>query len=121
MSAPKVASLTKLMRAFGAEWRTANIKGKVLSKPTKSKWRAGWMIGDQNLEFDHGQAFWKPAAREVLTSTGCAVPPAGSAVPLPYVPYEEDQHEQTAYTASSMKRIIVSGRRSEGSGGRVQQ
>ena len=41
------------MRAFGAEWRTANIEGKVLSKPTKSKWRAGWIIGDQNLEFDH--------------------------------------------------------------------
>eukprot|EP00731_Ephydatia_muelleri_P007170 Em0003g1418a len=49
------------------------------------------MIGDQNLEFDHGRAFWKPAAREVLTSTGSAVPPAGSAVPLPD---EEDQHEE---------------------------
>eukprot|EP00731_Ephydatia_muelleri_P021277 Em0013g1004a len=79
------------MRAFGAEWRTANIEGKVLSKPTKSKRRVGWMIGDQNLEFDHGRAFWKPAAREVLTSTGSAVTPAGSAVPLPD---EEDQHEE---------------------------
>ena len=39
---------------FGPEWKTANIESKVLSKPTKSKWRVGWMIGDQNLEFDHG-------------------------------------------------------------------
>eukprot|EP00731_Ephydatia_muelleri_P015333 Em0008g1053a len=63
------------------------------------------MIGDQNLEFDHGRAFWKPAAREVLTSTGSAVPPAGTAVPpagtavppagsaVP-LPDEEDQHEE---------------------------
>ena len=83
----------------------AIIEGKVLSKPTKSKWRVGWMIGNQNLEFDHGQAFWKPAAREVLTSTGSAVPPAGTAVPpagtavppagsaVP-LPDEEDQHEE---------------------------
>ncbi|KAL5470832.1 hypothetical protein EMCRGX_G028867 [Ephydatia muelleri] len=62
-----------------------------IAEPTKSKWRVGWMIGDQNLEFDHGRAFWKPAAREVLTSTGSAVTPAGSAVPLPD---EEDQHEE---------------------------
>eukprot|EP00731_Ephydatia_muelleri_P022143 Em0014g734a len=47
---------------------------------------------------DHGRAFWKPAAREVLTSTGSAVPPAGTAVPpagsaVP-LPDEEDQHEE---------------------------
>ena len=84
------------MRAFGAEWRTANIEGKVLSKPQME----GRMDDRRSepIEFDHGRAFWKPAAREVLTSTGSAVPPAGSAVPpagsaVP-LPDEEDQHEE---------------------------
>ena len=47
------------------------------------------MIGDQNLEFDHGRAFWKPDVAEVLTSTGSAVPLTGSTVSLPYVPMKK--------------------------------